>query len=68
MDFAVNAVKIDGLSSSRSAAGKCQAFLPGETVNQTGLADVTSSQKSNFRQSSVRKLIRGTGANQEFCL
>ncbi len=39
----VDPIKIDRLCATRGVAGKCQPFLPGESVDQAGFPYVTSS-------------------------
>ena len=62
----IHQVEIDGLRASRGTAGKCQLFLPRQSIDQAGFPNVASPQKSNFRQPAAGKCFRPAGTYYKF--
>src|SRR5580700_6423003 len=58
VELSVDPIKIHQLRASGPGACERQVLLAGKAVQQTGLTDVASSQKRNFRERFGWKLLR----------
>ena len=65
VELAADPIKIYSLRASRLGARNCQPLLARKAIQQTRLADVTASQKRNFRERFVWKLFRLRCADQK---
>jgi len=66
MVLAADPIKVDGLRATRRVAGESQFPLPGESIDQTGLTNITPPQKRYLRESVGGELLRPNGTGYEF--
>ena len=64
---AVYTIEVDRLRTTGRIAGERQSFLSYECIDQTGFADIASTQKSYLGQPIGGELLGTTGTIDEFC-